>query len=209
MSTSFIAPLTELIEAFQQLPGVGPKTAQRYAFYMLQASEAKTQRLITSLQDAKTQVRICSQCHQWSVVSPCELCSEDDTHRRATLLCVVQAPQDVYALERTQAFKGQYHVLGGILSPMEGVGPEALNIRTLLDRVHALVERHGPDAIEVVFALPPSTQGEMTSLYMARQLKPYGIKVTRIAYGLPVGGDLDYADQLTLSRALEGRQMLS
>ena len=206
MSQSFVAPLAALIEAFQQLPGVGPKTAQRYAFYMLQASEEKTHRLIEGLQDAKAHVHECTQCHQWSVASPCGVCT--DAQRSDTTLCVVEAPQDVYALERTQAFKGKYHVLGGVLSPMDGIGPDTLNIRTLLDRVQALCQTHGNEAIEVLFALPPSTQGEMTSLYMARQLKPYGVKVTRIAYGLPVGGDLDYADQLTLSRALEGRQLL-
>ena len=207
MSQSFLSPLATLIDAFQQLPGVGPKTAQRYAFYMLQASEEKSHRLIEALQEAKSQVHECTQCHQWSIASPCGVCT--DTHRTDTLLCVVESPQDVYALERTQSFKGKYHVLGGILSPMDGIGPDALNIRTLLDRVTALCHTHGHEAIEVLFALSPSTQGEMTSLYMARQLKPYEIKVTRIAYGLPVGGDLDYADQLTLSRALEGRQLLN
>ncbi len=206
MSQTFVAPLAALIEAFQQLPGVGPKTAQRYAFYMLQASQEKTEKLVESLQNAKTHVQECRVCHQWSVSSPCPLCT--DAHRAETLICVVESPQDVYALERTQSFKGKYHVLGGVLSPMDGVGADALNIRTLQDRIQALVGVHSAEALEILFALPPSTQGEMTSLYMARQLKPMGVKVTRIAYGLPVGGELDYADQLTLSRALEGRQVL-
>jgi recombination protein RecR len=206
VSQTFVAPLADLIEAFQQLPGVGPKTAQRYAFYMLQATPEKTEKLVESLQYAKTHVQECSICHQWSVNSPCAICT--DTHRQDTLICVVESPQDVYALERTQSFKGKYHVLGGVLSPMEGISPDALNIRTLQDRIQSLMKEQSPEDIEILFALPPSTQGEMTSLYMARQLKPMGVKVTRIAYGLPVGGDLDYADQLTLSRALEGRQVL-
>jgi len=199
---SFIPPLADLIDAFQQLPGVGPKTAQRYAMHMLQAADEKTEKLVNSLQSAKADIIACEQCHQWCMATPCKLCT--DTRREQNVLCVVESAQDVFALERTQSFHGKYHVLGGLLSPMDGIGPDALNIKTLLDRVQSLI--NNGLTMEVLFALSPSTNGEMTSLYMARQLKPLGVNTTRIAYGLPVGGDLDYADQLTLSRALDGRQ---
>jgi recombination protein RecR len=211
---SYAAPLAELIEAFQALPGVGPKTAQRYAFHMLQAPLEQAEGLVNALQQAREHIQECEECHQWTMQSPCPHCCDDQ--RSASSICVVQSPHDVYAMERTQSFKGKYHVLGGLLSPMEGIGPERLHIRSLTDRFNAALALRAtseelyptPIEMEAILALPPSTQGEMTGHYIARTLKPLGVKVTRIAYGLPVGGDLDYADQLTLTRSFEGRQLL-
>jgi recombination protein RecR len=207
-------PLANLIEAFQALPGVGPKTAQRYAFHMIQAPQEQADNLIEMLHIARNQIQACEECHQWTMQSPCTQCK--DPQRLATSICVVQSPQDVYAMERTQSFNGKYHVLGGLLSPMEGMGPEALNLRSLVDRFNHVISSVQDDSnpaplaveTEAILALPPSTQGEMTGHFIARTLKPMGVKVTRIAYGLPVGGDLDYADQLTLTRSFEGRQLI-
>jgi recombination protein RecR len=200
----FSPVLAELIEAFGQLPSVGPKTAQRFAFYLLKQPQEATDRLATALKEAKAQMKACSQCHHWSSQDPCELCQ--NPKRNPQLLCVVEGPQDVYALERTHQFSGRYHVLGGLLSPLDGIGPSQLNVQTLLHRLPTQPAERA--AMEVILALPPSTEGDTTSLYLHGVLQPLGVQVSRIAYGLPVGGDLDYADQLTLSRALEGRRLL-
>jgi recombination protein RecR len=207
--------LNALIEAFQTLPGVGPKTAQRYAFHMVQAEEQTTQALVEALHEARTRIQACHHCHQWTSQPDgiCHICEDEQRHTYS--ICVVQAPQDVYALERTRTHQGTYHVLGGLISPMDGVGPEQLHLKDLIDRFQALqgtrdvvLEAAGNKGMEAILALPPSTQGEMTGHFIARQLKPLGVTVSRIAYGLPMGGDLDYADQLTLTRALEGRQLI-
>ncbi|MCX5920598.1 MAG: recombination mediator RecR [Candidatus Melainabacteria bacterium] len=195
-------PLEQLINAFARLPGVGPKTAQRYAFFVLKQPPEIAQLIASAITTAKTEVKSCRICHHWSHQDPCEIC--ENPKRNALQLCVVESQQDVFALERTQTFTGKYHVLGGLIAPLDGVGPDQLNTRTLLERL-PLNTADESLIIEVILALPPSTEGDTTSLYLSRILKPLGVKVSRIAYGLPVGGDLDYADQLTLTRALDGR----
>jgi recombination protein RecR len=195
-------PLEQLINAFARLPGVGPKTAQRYAFFVLKQPPEIAQLIASAITTAKTEVKSCRICHHWSHQDPCEIC--ENPKRNALQLCVVESQQDVFALERTQTFTGKYHVLGGLIAPLDGVGPDQLNTRTLLERL-PLNTADESLVIEVILALPPSTEGDTTSLYLSRILKPLGVKVSRIAYGLPVGGDLDYADQLTLTRALDGR----
>lgn len=196
-------PLEQLINAFARLPGVGPKTAQRYAFFVLKQPPEVAQLIASAITTAKTEVKSCQVCHHWSHQDPCEIC--ENPKRNALQLCVVESQQDVFALERTQTFTGKYHVLGGLIAPLDGVGPDQLTIRTLLERLPIAAAKPTMEVMEVILALPPSTEGDTTSLYLSRILKPLGVKVSRIAYGLPVGGDLDYADQLTLTRALDGR----
>jgi recombination protein RecR len=196
-------PLEQLINAFARLPGVGPKTAQRYAFFVLKQPPEIAQLIASAITTAKTDVKACRVCHHWSHQDPCEIC--ENPKRNALQICVVESQQDVFALERTQTFSGKYHVLGGLIAPLDGVGPEQLAMRTLLERLPIAAVEPTTEEMEVILALPPSTEGDTTSLYLSRILKPLGVKVSRIAYGLPVGGDLDYADQLTLTRALDGR----
>jgi recombination protein RecR len=194
-------PISRLIEAFQKLPGIGPKTAQRLAFFVLSLPREEVAGMARALVDARDKTRYCSVCGNFSDGDTCLVCRD---HRRdRTLLCVVQDPRDVQAMERTREFKGLYHVLGGAISPMDGVGPEQLRIRELLARA-------GEGGLrEVILATNPNVEGEATALYLSRILTPLGLRVTRIAHGLPVGGDLEYADEVTLSRALEGRRELS
>ncbi|AFV01233.1 MULTISPECIES: recombination mediator RecR [Dehalobacter] len=190
-------PVSDLIAAFSRLPGVGPKTAGRLAFYLLrhpdQAGEL-TQAVTKALQDIKQ----CTVCGNYTDIDPCKICSGE--RRDRTLLCVVEQPRDVIALEKTGEYKGLYHVLHGVLSPMEGIGPEQLNLSPLFHRLEGVQE--------VVLAVNPTVEGEATSLYISKLLKPIEIKVTKIAHGLPVGGDLEYADEVTIARALEGRRQL-
>lgn len=191
-------PLAQLIEELQKLPGIGPKSAQRLAFHLLKQSETDVKRLAMSMLDAKEQIRLCSVCSNLSVADPCELCAHPT--RDDSLVCVVAEPKDLVAVERTKEFKGRYHVLQGLISPLDGVGPEQLKIKELLVRL-------GSGKVqEVILAINPSVEGEVTSLYLSKLLKPLGAKVTRIAFGLPVGGDLEYADELTLVKAFEGRR---
>lgn len=191
-------PIARLIEAFQKLPGVGPKTAQRLAFFVLSLPREEVVGMARAMVDARDKTRYCSVCGNFSDAETCFVCR--DSRRDATLLCVVQDPRDVLAMERTREFKGRYHVLGGAISPMDGIGPDQLRIKSLLTRAGERQIR------EVILATNPNVEGEATALYIARLLKPLGIRVTRIAHGLPVGGDLEYADEVTLSRALEGRR---
>ena len=194
----FTRPLARLIEEFQKFPGVGPKSAQRMAFYVLSLSAESVRELSTAIVEAKEKVKHCSHCFHLSAQDPCEICANDrrDTHT----ICVVAEPRDLIALERTREYKGSYHVLTGLISPMEGKGPEQLSVRELLHRV-------GTESIsEVILAISPTVEGDATVLYLNHLLKPLGVKVTRIAFGLPVGGDLEYADDVTLSKALEGRR---
>jgi recombination protein RecR len=193
-------PIARLIEAFQKLPGIGPKTAQRLAFFVLTLPREDVVGIARALVDARDKTRYCGVCGNFSDADTCLVCR--DTRRDATLLCVVQDPRDVQAMERTREFKGFYHVLGGAISPMDGVGPDQLRMRELLVRVGEGRFR------EVILATNPNVEGEATALYLSRILKPLGLLVTRIAHGLPVGGDLEYADEVTLSRALEGRREL-
>lgn len=190
-------PLADLISSLARLPGIGPKTAGRLAFYLLQQPRV-SEDLAKAIIVANQNIRKCSLCSNYTDRDPCALCQS--TQRDPTVLCVVEHPRDVVSLEKTREFKGLYHVLHGVLSPMDGVGPEQLTVDMLLKRLDGIKE--------VVMAMNPTVEGEATALYLARLLKPLGIKVTRIAHGLPVGGDLEYADEVTIARALEGRRQL-
>lgn len=186
-----------LVEQFAQLPGIGRKTAQRLALYVLKMNREEVVTLAKALVNAKDKVRYCSVCSNITENDPCMICSNSKRDRQ--MICVVEEPSDVLALEKTNEFKGLYHVLGGALSPLDGIGPEELRIQELLGRLSkASVE-------EVILAFNPNVEGEATTLYLSKLLKPLGLKVTRIARGLPVGSDLEFADEATLSRALEGR----
>lgn len=186
-----------LIEALRKLPGVGPKTAQRLALYLLHAPAGEAETLAQVILEARAKIFFCSVCGNLTDIDPCCLCRDEG--RDQSILCVVEYPRDVHALERTREFKGLYHVLHGTLSPMDGIGPEDLKISELMERVK---ERQFK---EVIFALSPNAEGEATALYLSQLLKPLSLKVTRIAHGLPVGGDLELADTVTLSRAFLGR----
>jgi recombination protein RecR len=197
--TVYARPLARLIEQLQRLPGVGPKSAQRLALHILKRPEAEVEALAQALVDAKKQVGLCKVCFHLSSDPVCEICRHPQ--RDNTTICVVADSRDVIALEKTREFKGKYHVLCGVISPMDGIGPEQLTIQALVRRV----SEEKPQ--EVILAISPSIEGETTTLYIGQLLKPF-TKVTRIAFGLPVGGDLEYADELTLARALEGRREL-
>lgn len=190
--------IAQLIEELGKLPGIGPKSAQRLAFHLLFQSKEDVKTLIEAIVKAKEEVKYCSQCQNLTDVNPCPICS--DLNREKWLLCVVENPQDVAAMERIREYRGQYHVLHGVISPMDGVGPEDLKIRELLQRLS------NQDIKEIIIATNPTVEGEATAMYLAKLIKPLGIKLTRIARGLPEGGDIDYVDQLTLVRALEGRR---
>ena len=194
----YAASIQDLIDELGRLPGVGPKSAQRIAFYLLKVPKDDALRLARAIAEVKDKVRFCDQCFNVSEDERCSICS--DNRRDASVVCVVEEPRDLVAVEKTGEFKGRYHVLQGAISPIEGVGPEQLRIRELLERIGA----EGID--EVILCTNPNLEGEATALYLGRLLKPLGLKVTRIASGLPVGGDLEYADELTLGRALEGRR---
>ncbi|MGH2413024.1 MAG: recombination mediator RecR [Microcystaceae cyanobacterium] len=195
----YTPPLARLIEQFQRLPGVGPKTAQRLALHILKRSEAEVQSLAQALVEAKKQVGLCQVCYHLSAEPICEICR--NSNRDNLTICVVADSRDVIALEKTREFHGKYHVLGGVISPMDGIGPEQLHIQSLVKRVSQQQVK------EVILAISPSVEGETTTLYIGQLLKPF-TKVTRIAFGLPMGGDLEYADEVTLARALEGRREL-
>ncbi|MGI0493727.1 recombination mediator RecR [Alkalinema pantanalense CENA528] len=195
----YTRPLARLIEHLQHLPGVGPKTAQRLALHILKRPSDEVAALAQALLDAKKQVGHCSVCGHLSAEPICEICSSPKRDDR--LLCVVEDSRDLIALEKTREYKGKYHVLGGLISPIDGIGPEQLNIQSLVRRVSQ------QSIQEVIMAISPSVEGETTTLYVAHLLKPF-TKVTRIAFGLPMGGDLEYADEVTLARALEGRREL-
>ena len=190
-------PLVRLIEELQRLPGIGPKGAQRLAFHILKTPRDTTDRLADAIREVKERVTYCSICNNITDVDPCGFCSADNRDHR--LICVVEEPQNVAAIEKTREFRGVYHVLMGALSPLRGVGPDDLKIAGLLARVNG-------GASEVILATNPNVEGEATAIYLARLLKPLGVKVTRIAMGVPVGSDLEYADEVTMHKALEGRR---
>ena len=193
----YIAPLAELIEHFRALPGIGNKTAVRLAYHVLDMDMEKARGLAGAIMRAKEKIGYCKVCFNLSDEDPCHICKSEA--RDHSVICVVEQPQDVAAMERMRDFKGVYHVLHGALSPLEGVGPENLKIKELLNRLH-------DDRVkEIIMATNPNVEGEATAMYIAKLLKPIGVKVTRIAHGLPVGGDLEYADEVTLSRAMEKR----
>ena len=191
-------PVQRLVEAFSRLPGIGPKTASRLTYYLLRQPPEEANSLAEALHDLKARTRFCEVCFNITEDSPCPVCESDERDR--AIICVVEEPLDVLALERTRDYRGLYHVLHGAISPMEGVGPEDLKIRDLLARIEAGGVR------EVILATNPSLEGENTAMYLHKKLLPLGVKVTRLARGLPMGGDLEYADEVTLARALEGRR---
>ncbi len=191
-------PISRLIEELNKLPGIGPKSAQRLAYYLLQAPPERTQDLAEAILGIKRNLKLCSICLNITEADPCYICSDETRDR--TRICVVEEPIDIIPLERTKKYRGLYHVLHGVISPSEGIKPEDLHIRELLNRLST------GNTVEVIMATNPNTEGEATSLYIQRLISPLGIKITRLARGLPFGGDLEYADDVTLSRALEGRQ---
>jgi recombination protein RecR len=190
-------PLVRLIEELQRLPGIGPKSAQRLAFHILRNPRDQAERLVDAVRGVKERVTYCSVCSNITDIDPCAFCRDEARDHR--LICVVEEPQNVAAVEKTREFKGVYHVLMGALSPLQGVGPDDLKIKPLLERV-------GDGAAEIILATNPTVEGEATAMYLARLLKPLGVRVTRIAMGVPVGSDLDYADEVTMHKALEGRR---
>ncbi|MDB8791878.1 recombination mediator RecR [Romboutsia sp. 1001216sp1] len=195
---SYTGPIARLIEEFSKLPGVGRKTAQRLAFHVINMNVNDVESLSKAILEAKREIKYCSVCCNITDTDPCSMCS--NKNRDAGVICVVEDPRDVAAMERTREFKGQYHVLNGVISPMDGIGPDMIKIKELIKRLG------NQDVREVIMATNPTIEGEATAMYIARLLKPMGIKVTRIAHGLPVGGDLEYADEVTISKALEGRR---
>jgi recombination protein RecR len=197
----YAQPVQELIDELGRLPGIGPKSAQRIAFHLLKLEKVDALRLARAITEAKDRVSFCERCFNIAEGPVCDLCADD--RRDPTLLCVVEEPRDIVAVEKTQEFNGRYHVLQGAISPIEGVGPEQLRVRELLARIEE-------EAVaEVILCTNPNLEGEATAMYLGRLLKDLQVKVTRIASGLPVGGDLEYADELTLGRALEGRREVS
>ena len=194
------SPIARLVEAFHRLPGIGPKSAQRLAYHVLRAPEAEAQDLAEALLEVKRSIVLCTRCQNLTARSPCEICA--DATRERHIICVVEEPLDVLAIERTGGFRGLYHVLHGVISPADGVGPEDLKIQELLARLRDL----DTDVTEVIVATNPNLEGEATAMYLGRLLRPLEIRVTRLARGLPAGADLEYADDVTLGRALEFRQ---
>ena len=190
--------IQDLIDELGKLPGIGPKSAQRIAFHIIQSEQFDVTRLAEILRDVRTKVKFCAECGNISEDQKCQICS--DPRRDSKLICVVEESKDVLAIEKTREFQGKYHVLGGAISPIEGIGPENLRIKELLTRLQ--------DVEEVIIATDPNLEGEATATYLLRLLKPIGVKVSRLASGLPVGGDLEYADEVTLGRAFEGRRNL-
>ena len=193
-------PISKLIDSFNKLPGIGPKTASRLAFYVLNMKENDVLEFAQALVNAKRELTHCTICGHITDTDPCAICQ--DTSRDGSLICVVEDPKDVIAMEKMREFRGKYHVLNGAISPMDGIGPEDINVPSLLNRLKE------EDVEELILATNPNIEGEATAMYISRLVKPAGVKITRIAHGLPVGGDLEYADEVTLSKALEGRREL-
>lgn len=192
-----VAPLEELIDCFQKLPGIGRKTAARLAMFVISDKSGYSEKFAAALKNAKNEIKYCSLCQNITDSDVCSICSDDMRDR--SVICVVEDPQDVMAFERTREFNGLYHVLHGVISPLDGIGPDQITVKDLMTRLTDGTVK------EIILATNPTVEGEATSSYIARLIKPMGIKVTRLAYGIPVGGDLEYADEVTLSRALEGR----
>lgn len=194
----YAAPIARLIEAFESLPGIGHKTAQRLAFYMLTLPAEKASSFADAITDAKQKIRYCKKCFNLTDSDLCVICS---AHQRdPSVLCVVEAPKDILAMERTHEYKGLYHVLHGVISPQNQIGPDEIKIRELMTRLA------DADINEVILATNPDIEGEATAIYISRLIKPFGIKTTRLAHGIPVGGDIEYADEVTLAKSIEGRQ---
>lgn len=198
MNILYAESLSKLIVELQKLPGIGPKSAQRLAFYILGSSGREIEELLFSIRQAKERLKYCSDCFNITDVDPCKICS--DQTRDPGTICVVAEPKDLVAVERSGVYNGKYHVLGGVISPLDGVEPDSLRIKELLARLSK------NNVKEVVMAVSPTTEGEATSIYLTKLIGPLGVRLTRIAYGLPIGADMDYADPATLSKALEGRR---
>lgn len=199
--SDYVLPLQQLIDAFRKLPGIGSKTAARLAFAVLNFSDEDAAAFAGAITDAKQKLRTCPVCCNISMDGLCPVCANDE--RDKSMICVVESAKDVMAFERIREYRGTYHVLGGVLAPMKGIGPDELHIRELFARLT-------DDSVEeILIATNPTVEGEATASYLAKMLRPFGVKVSRLAYGLPVGGDLEYADEVTLHRALEGRQLLT
>jgi recombination protein RecR len=194
----YVAPVARLIDEFEKLPGIGHKTAQRLAFHILNMPSEKAIGFAKAIVDAKKTVKYCSVCGDLTDIDPCRVCGSDKRDR--SVICVVENPRDVVAMERVREYKGLYHVLHGVISPMEGTGPNDINIKALIKRISEA------EINEVILATNPDVEGEATAMYIAKLIKPMGVRATRIAHGLPVGGDLEYADEVTLSKSLEGRR---
>ena len=198
MASAYTTAMQTLIDSLGRLPGIGPKSAQRIAFHLLKTDAHDVEKLASAITEAKALVQFCQKCFNFAEGSVCHIC--DDSRRDQTVLCVVEESRDIVAVEKTGEFRGRYHVLLGAMNPLEGVGPDQLKIRELLARLD------DEGITEIILCTNPNTEGDVTAMYLARLLKPLGLRVTRIASGLPVGGDLEYADELTLGRALEGRR---
>ena len=196
-----VEPVAKLIDEFSRLPGIGPKTASRLTFYLLRAPKEQSQALADALRELRERTTICSVCFNITEADPCAVCADEKRDR--SVICVVEEPLDVIAIERTHDYHGLYHVLHGTIAPVEGIGPDELRIAELLSRFN-----NAPPVREVIIATNPNMEGEATAMYIARQIEGRGVRVTRLARGLPVGGDLEYADEITLSRALAGRQAM-
>jgi recombination protein RecR len=199
-NNGIVGPVQALINEFSKLPTVGPKTAARLVFHLLNRPRQEAHALAEAIIDVKDKVRFCSTCFSLTELDPCDLCT--DERRDKTIICVVAEAKDIYALERSHAYKGQYHVLGGLISPMDGIGAAQLRVKELIERIGS------ENPIEIILATNPNAEGEATALYLSRLIQPLGVSVSRLAYGLPIGGDLDYADEVTLAKALEGRRVL-
>lgn len=200
MAATYTTPVQTLIDELGRLPGIGPKSAQRIAFHLLKVPEEDATRLAAAITEAKARVRFCERCFNVAEGELCPIC--DDPSRDSSTLCVVEESRDIVAIEKTGEYRGRYHVLLGAMSPLEGIGPEQLKVRELVNRLE-------PEGVaEVILCTNPNIEGDVTAMYLARMLKPLSVRVTRIASGLPVGGDLEYADEITLGRALEGRRAI-
>ena len=195
-----VAPLVKLVEQFRRLPGIGPKSATRLAYYVLEMERSQAQALAQAIIEAKDRIGYCSVCYNFTDTDPCKICQAQS--RDHTVICVVEEPRAVAAIERSRDYRGLYHVLHGALSPLDGVGPDDIRIKELLQRLQS------GDIKEVIMATDPDVEGEATAMYLARLLKPLGVRATRIAHGLPVGGDIEYVDEVTLSKAVENRREL-
>lgn len=196
----YAIPIANLIEQLSKLPGIGRKTAQRLAFFILEMDDLDAEKLSKSITNAKEKIKLCSICCNLTDVDPCEMCQ--NTQRDKSIICVVEGAKDIIAMERSREYKGEYHVLHGVISPMENVGPNDIKVKELLARLA------DGDVKEIIIATNPTVEGEATALYLSKLIKPLGVKVTRIAHGIPVGGDLEYFDEVTLSKAMENRREL-
>ncbi len=197
----YAPPIANLIDMFARMPGVGRKSAVRMAFYVMSLSQKEADDFVAAIRTVKTAVSLCQVCQSYTDTQPCSICG--DARRDKGVICVVEGPKDVAAMEKTHEYRGVYHVLHGVISPIDGVGPDDIKVRELLDRVVR------EDIKEVIMATNPSVEGEATALYIAKLLAPFGIKITRIAHGIPVGGDLEFTDEVTLARALDGRREIT